>query len=120
VEIVQGHPSGVWQLLSAVGPEPLAKGGPPKQGKPGGVFESKELAALFEQARPQLRLEPAAAAQALIGLTLAGTHPVVVGDRPLPAAQIVSLLLDGIRSREGNPSPATSSSSRTEQAGARS
>jgi AcrR family transcriptional regulator len=120
VEIVQGHLAGVWQLLSAVGPAPLANGGPPKRGKSGGVFESKELAALFEQARPQLRLEPAAAAQALIGLTLAGTHPVVVGDMPLPAAQIVSLLLDGIRSREETPSPATSPSLPTDKAGARS
>jgi AcrR family transcriptional regulator len=104
VEIVQSHLAGVWQLLSAVGPEPLAKGSPTKRRKAGGVFDSKELAALFEHAAgepggPQLRLEPAAASQALIGLTLAGTHPAVVGDTPLPAAEIVSLLLDGIRSR---------------------
>ncbi|HEY2330632.1 MAG TPA: helix-turn-helix domain-containing protein [Acidimicrobiales bacterium] len=98
VEIVQGHLSGVWQLLSAVGPETVvAKGGSAPRTKPGNVFDSKELAALFEPASAQLRLDPSAAAQALIGLTLAGTHPIVVGVSPLPAAQIVSLLLDGIR-----------------------
>jgi len=108
VEIVQSHLSGVWQLLSAVGgPDKLnnekrGAGGPKKGGRPGGVFDSKELAALFDPARDHLRLEPVAAAQALIGLTMAGTHPLVVGDAPLPAAEIVSLLLDGIRTR-ANP-----------------
>jgi AcrR family transcriptional regulator len=137
VEIVQGHLAGMWQLLSAVGPESLAKvGGPgdhnlnghapngngpngngpngtanghgPRGHKLEGAFGSKELADLFEADRDGLSLDPTAASQALIGLTLAGTHPAVVGGSPRSAAEIVSLLLHGILARPASPARAPS------------
>jgi hypothetical protein len=57
------------------------------------------LAGLFEPDRGLLRRDPLAAAQLLRGLTFAGSHPALVADEPLSPTEIVSLLLDGIRSR---------------------
>jgi hypothetical protein len=56
------------------------------------------LVALLEPHRDQLRNTPAAAAQLLRGFTLAGTHPALTADGPMAPAEIVSVLLDGIRS----------------------
>ncbi len=55
------------------------------------------LAALFEPDRDQLRRDPIDAAHLLRGLTIAGTHPALILEDPLPPAEIVSLLLDGVR-----------------------
>jgi hypothetical protein len=46
-----------------------------------------------------VRIEPAAAARRLRALTLAVSHPALIADEPLSPAEIVSLLLDGIRAR---------------------
>ena len=62
------------------------------------------LVALFEPDRNRLRRTPVAAAQVLRGLTLAGTHPALMGDGgPMSAEEIVSLLLDGVRCRTRQP-----------------
>jgi AcrR family transcriptional regulator len=55
------------------------------------------LAALFEPDRDQLRRDPIDAAHLLRGLTIAGTHPALIREDPLPPSEIVSLLLDGVR-----------------------
>ena len=47
-------------------------------------------------ANADMNRDPAVAAQALIGLTFAGTHPVVSSDRPLASREIVDLLLGGV------------------------
>jgi AcrR family transcriptional regulator len=57
------------------------------------------LAELFEPDRAMLRQDPIQAAQLLRGLSFAGTHPALVGADPLTPAEIVSVLLDGIRTR---------------------
>jgi AcrR family transcriptional regulator len=56
-----------------------------------------KIANVIEPDRAQLRRDPLAAAHILRGLTLAGTHPALMLDEPLSSAEIVSLLLDGIR-----------------------
>src|SRR5262249_39104257 len=63
------------------------------------VPELRELVALFERERDRLRCPPAEAAQLLRGLTFSGTHPSFVVNEALESAEIVSVLLDGIRSK---------------------
>jgi AcrR family transcriptional regulator len=55
------------------------------------------LAALFESDRGDIRRDPLEAAHLLRGLTIAGTHPSLILDRPLASSEIVSLFLDGVR-----------------------
>jgi len=65
------------------------------------------LATLFEPDADGIRRRPDQAAQVLRGLTLAGTHPMLILDEPLPSDEIVSLVLDGIRARpDHDPAPA--------------
>src|SRR3954469_1687384 len=59
------------------------------------------LATVFEPDRATLRRDPVLAAHLLRGLTLAGTHPSLAPDEPLTSEEIVSLLLDGLRRRDG-------------------
>jgi AcrR family transcriptional regulator len=61
----------------------------------------RNLAALFERDRDQLRRDPLEAAHLLRGLTIAGTHPGLIRDEPLASAEIVSLFLDGVRAKGG-------------------
>jgi AcrR family transcriptional regulator len=91
VQVLQGHLDVVWRLLGAI----ARTGGPPKPGaaRPGDIAA---LTALFEEQRRHLRLEPARAARALRGITIASSHPGVF-DVPLSPVEIVSVLLDGVR-----------------------
>jgi AcrR family transcriptional regulator len=57
------------------------------------------LAAVFEADREQLRREPLEAAHLLRGLIVTNSHPALVADVPLSSAEIVSVLLDGVRAR---------------------
>ncbi len=62
------------------------------------------LAALLEPDRDRLRRDPLEAAHLLRGLTITGTHPALILDRPLSSIEIVSLFLDGVRC-DTTPSP---------------
>jgi AcrR family transcriptional regulator len=59
------------------------------------------LATVFEPDRASLRRDPVQAAHLLRGLTLAGSHPSLAPEEPLTSEEIVSLLLDGLRRRDG-------------------
>jgi hypothetical protein len=76
------------------------------------------LAALFEADRGQIRRDPLEAAHLLRGLTIAGTHPGLILEKPLSSAEIVSLFLDGVRVHEpdANASTATDERRPAEQA----
>ena len=98
VRILQTRLTSVWQLMSITGvPKPASLG--PRAGNERRP-DVAALIALFEPHRQRLRCSPAAAAQLLRGLTLAGTHPALTvdGDAMTPE-EIVSLLLDGMRNR---------------------
>jgi hypothetical protein len=58
------------------------------------------LTAIFEADRALIRRDPSRAAQLLRGLTFAASHPSLIVDKPLTPAEIVSILLDGIRADE--------------------
>jgi AcrR family transcriptional regulator len=99
VEILQRRVEQIWSLLAVLGmtipipPKPLAPP-PPEQGL------TRALAELFEPFRDELRCEPFHAARLLRTITFAGTHPRMSENMPLTAAEIVSVLLDGIRKHE--------------------
>ena len=95
VEILRRRIAQVFQIMSAVGP---TTAGSARLKKPRGP-ELTVLATLFEPDRDRLRRSPQASAHVLRGLTLAGTHPLLILDEPLSSEEIVSLVLDGIRAR---------------------
>jgi AcrR family transcriptional regulator len=94
--IIQHRVSAIWQLMAAVG-----RTKPPESVRPDGEPHrppnSAALAELLEPDRHSLRRDPVASAQLFRGLIFAASHPALA-DEPLPPAEIVSLLLDGIRS----------------------
>jgi AcrR family transcriptional regulator len=90
VDILQRRVVDIWNLMSAVGVTKVTaspRTPPPLAG----------LAAVFEPDRERLRRDPVAAAQLLRGLTIGSSHPGLIGDEPLKPAEIVSVLLDGVR-----------------------
>jgi AcrR family transcriptional regulator len=89
VAIMQRRLSVIWKLVSAVGEW---------RDMPQKPAESPILASLFARHDGLVRIEPAAAARHLRALTLAASHPALA-DEVLDPAEIVSLLLDGIRVR---------------------
>jgi AcrR family transcriptional regulator len=106
VEVLQRRVEQVWQLISILG-----MSGPPKRsgpaagrgrgpaGAPDAVMRA-QLVAIFEPHRAQLRCKPAHAARLLRLMTFAGTHPRITENQPLAAAEVVDILLDGIRARK--------------------
>ena len=63
------------------------------------VTDLDGLIAIMRAPDAALEYEPVAAARMLRGVTLAMSHPALIGDVPMTPQEIVSLLLDGIRSR---------------------
>lgn len=101
VDILRRRIAQVFQVMSAVGPTVSAT----RVAKPRGP-ELGVLATLFEPHADEIRRRPDQAAQVLRGLTLAGTHPMLILDEPLTSDEIVSLVLDGIRARPDlDPAP---------------
>jgi AcrR family transcriptional regulator len=107
VEILQRRVEAVWQLMSMLGltgppGQSALSSGPGAGPGPGRAFDStvRRLEAMFEPHRAELRCDPAQAARLLRMMTFAGTHPRIADGAPLTAAEIVAVLLDGIRVRD--------------------
>ncbi len=96
VDIMQRRHDDIWRLITSLGGLAALGGGP----KP--PSELVALTALFEPQRDQLCHDPATAARELRALTLAVSHAALHGDEPMSPAEVVSLLLDGIRRRSGS------------------
>jgi AcrR family transcriptional regulator len=97
VEIMQNRLSLIWRLVSTVGEDDALQGRertPPP--------DLLALTDLFRPERKRLRHDPQTAARQLRALTLAVSHPALSADDPMSPAEIVSLLLDGIRRRPSN------------------
>jgi AcrR family transcriptional regulator len=108
VTILARRVEGVWQLMSMLGmtgppvretvgrPRGLAGGG-----KPTAALEPLllQIAEMLEPYSAELRCDPAQAARLLRMMTFAGTHPRIAEGTPLTAAEIVAVVLDGIRIR---------------------
>jgi AcrR family transcriptional regulator len=91
VVIMQRRLRDIWNITAAVG----VPSAPPKPRHR--TTEFAALTALFEAERERLSRPPKMVAQTLRGLTLALTHPALAPDQPVTPAEIVSLLLDGVR-----------------------
>ena len=91
IEIMQRRVDDIWRLASTVGVENV----PVSRRK----AELPGLAAIFEPDRDRINRPPAMAARMLRSLTMAFNHPMLSPDGPMPADDIVALLLDGIRVR---------------------
>jgi AcrR family transcriptional regulator len=101
VEVLQRRVEGIWQLISMLGmtmPPLRAESGcaqTPRQDEQ----LCAQIERLFEASRDELRCDPAYAARLLRIMTFAGTHPRITDGMPLTAAEVVAILLDGIRRR---------------------
>jgi hypothetical protein len=69
------------------------------------------LAVLLEPDRDQLRCSPSEAARRLRLMTLALSSPRLIDTDPLPADEIVSMFLDGLRAHAEIPERTTAPSS---------
>ena len=98
VGLLQARFARIWRLLPIARDTGVVRPGQARRP------DVHALAELFEPVAPELRLDPETAARRLRSLALATTHPGFEPDGPLPAEELVTLLLDGIRS----PAPRTS------------
>lgn len=89
VAIVQRRVTHIWRLMTTLSERPTPPPRPP---------DSPALTDLFAAHRDRVRLPPEVAARQLRALTLALTHPAFIADEPPTPADVVALLLDGIRS----------------------
>lgn len=90
-EIVERRVLHVWRLVSSLGPRLREEASRP-------LADSEALAAIFAAAGDRFTVDPVRAARMLRALTLSVTHPLL-SPEPMPAAQIVDLLLRGIEDR---------------------
>ena len=93
VEIIQQGFIGFVQVLTALPPEMRTQPGAKRE-----MLDADVLGSLFQPPRDRLTRDPRVAGQALVALTFAGSNPLLF-DPPLPPNEIVSLVLDGIRSK---------------------
>ncbi|HTN89624.1 MAG TPA: TetR/AcrR family transcriptional regulator [Sorangium sp.] len=108
VEVLQRRVEGIWQLISMLGmtmpaparPEPGCAQAPRQDGQ-----LCEQLERLFEPSRDELRCDPAYAARLFRMMSFAGTHPRITDGMPLTAAEVVAILLDGIRRRSEEEEP---------------
>lgn len=96
VRILQRRLADIWALFSAIGPLDSPKPAPPP--------DSPALTALFEPHIACLRTDARTAARRFRALVLALSHPMLIADEPPSPDELVSLLLDGIRT----PTPKSS------------
>lgn len=95
VDILQRRVADVWRFMTAVGmPKPAER-----HRRTNDAPEMKELASLIAPDQAKLRRDASQVAQLLRSMTFACSHPALTSD-PLPAEEIVSVLLDGIRLSE--------------------
>jgi len=105
VQILQRRLTGVFSLLDALRlTEPPAgqPGGKGAGARPPGAMNDAFRAAIADLVGPdrdQLRVSADELAHVLRLLVISGTHPRITDGPPLPAEQIVAILLDGMRRR---------------------
>jgi len=105
-EILRRRVEAIWQLMAILGVT-----APPVQTVlaarpvPSHDESMRRVAALIEPYRDELRCEPAQAARLLRMMAFAGAHPKINDGHPLTSAEVVAVLLDGVRVRHEPDSP---------------
>ena len=102
VEILQALALRSVEMLSAMHHD-IARGRLPQRFS-ADHFALKVLPRVFEPSAGELRLEPAAAGQALMAMVLGGYNSVVF-KKPMLASEIVDVLLNGLRISKDSASP---------------
>ncbi len=106
VEILARRIEQVWHLMTMLGRTvprdqalPRAHGGRHRPTDDLGAPVRACLTKLLEAHAGELRGSPEKAARLVYAMAFAGTHPRLAGPRPLPPAEVVDVLLEGIRAR---------------------
>ena len=97
VEIFQNRVASLWRILTAVGGFQSEDQRAKREDRRRSTLRA--LARVFEPDRARLRMEPMEAADVLRGLTIASCHPALMSGEPMSPRKIVSVILDGIRTR---------------------
>jgi AcrR family transcriptional regulator len=97
VEVLQRRVTRLWQAMTAAGVTRAKDHRPPLVGAE--VPEVAAIAALLAPDAERLRRSPVDVARLVRGVTFATTLPVLALDNPATAAEIVALVLDGVRAR---------------------
>lgn len=92
VGIIQRRIANIWRLMLSMGDV---------KERPTTPTDFEALAEIFRAEGNCLAVDPTAAMRQCQALTLAFSHPVLYADAPMPPGEIVALLMDGIRARDG-------------------
>jgi AcrR family transcriptional regulator len=96
IQIIRQRLENIWHLAAVIGATTVAAERSAVI-KRRGRGDLDAIARLFEPERDRLTVEPPIAAQMLRGLTIAGFHPSLASEVQLSPADIVRVLLHGIR-----------------------
>ncbi|GAA4229327.1 AcrR family transcriptional regulator [Streptosporangium album] len=100
VEILQRHTARIFRLIDALGMKGTVETRHHRKTRADQAAMIRQaIAGLLRPDRDRLRCEPYETARRLQLMTIAGSHPRLVEEDPLPPKEIVSTLLDGIRLR---------------------
>jgi AcrR family transcriptional regulator len=99
VEILQQRVEGIWQLMAMLGMTSPPGVNMLVPRAPSTDDTLRLIAALIEPHADELRCDPLRAARLLRMMTFAGTHPRISDGHILTAAEVVAVVLDGIRVR---------------------
>jgi AcrR family transcriptional regulator len=98
VDIIQKRVASLWRILNAVGRAEVSEGQREKtQSQRPSLLRA--LATVLEPDRARLRMEPMEAADVLRALTIASSHPALMVGDPKSPHEIMSVMLDGIRTK---------------------
>jgi AcrR family transcriptional regulator len=99
LEILQDHLTRLFTLIGSVGLHRHPGADPTSTARLDEAERrlTQALADVIEPDRDQLRKPPLEVARLLRIVTFAATHPRIAHGHPLPASEIVSLVLDGVR-----------------------
>jgi AcrR family transcriptional regulator len=103
VEILTQRTLQVWQLMSILEMHvPVAERKPPMRAAPPGIVDEgirREMLALFKGHEAELSCSPELAMRSFRMFSFAATHPRISDGETLTSAEVVSIMLDGLRVR---------------------
>lgn len=103
IEILSTRVEKIWQLMAVLAVTiPVGAPRKPEERSPPGMSDAgikDGLLSLFEGHEDELRVDPYFAMRALRAYAFSATHPRISDGEPITSAEIVSVILDGVRVR---------------------
>jgi AcrR family transcriptional regulator len=102
VEILSARVEKIWQLMAVLEMTVPVGARRPEEKAPPGMSDAgirDAMVALFEGHEAELRVTPYFAVRALRAYAFSATHPRISDGEPITSAEIVSVILDGVRGR---------------------